>query len=936
MRRIVFAFAGLVVWGGLLCGSAPAQTSAGIIEGVIRDVSGGALPGVALVVASPALIQASLTVTTNDQGYYRAAGLPPGTYSLTTTLQGFKSVKREGLILRAGQTLTIDLQLDIASVEETVTVIGESPIVDTRSAKLAFNYTEELLQNVPTQRNFHDMVSTIPGVETANPYGTAPGNLANESVLGAGPFGNRYTMDGGNVTDPTISVNQANLFSYDIIEEVQVLKGAKPAEVGFSQGGFFNIVTKSGGNKFSGSVSFHYQGDGTQSENLNERLRSFNITRSNELLDDFDFSATAGGRIVADRLWWFGSYRRQDRVFSVLGFPQDINDEVNAYFWKNTFQLTPKNRLSAMFNRWDQTVDLFFFAFSPAFAAGPEVSMLRKPGGNTFQFNWDGVLGDNLTATAGFGWNDFDLHQLFQPNAGVATIDLVTQRRFGNPGNGGRISTGTNWDWVGSLSWFVPDAAGRHDLKLGMEYTHSPFDWGFTHINDHTLRTSNGAPEQVFIVNTPVDARWLQKYASVYAQDSWTVKDRLTLNLGVRFDRIEAITPEQSSGGGFFSATPLADQFPELKRISYPAQDLWAWNSLAPRVAASYEVDERGRTVLKAGFGRYYHHLSSQQVWSVNQNFPRTLVFRWSDLNGDRQFQVGEQGTLLARQGGGTVRVDPDVHHPYSDELSFGVSRELVTDFSVGATFVYRKDKDLVNLVEVGIPFDSYRPVSVPDPEGGALTVFAQDPATFGRNQQIFTNPDRQGFDNGRTYKGLELVANKRFSNKWQFVGSLVISAMDVVMAVQDAGGAIGSEFLNPNNQINRRGEDPLNQTYQLKLQGSYQAPYGIVLSALHRYGSGLPFTRELVVRGLPQGTFVVFAEPRGSRETDSYNWLDLRIEKTFEFSGKARLGLILDYFNLTNAATVLQEGTRTGINLGTPLVVRTPRIARVGLRLNW
>jgi hypothetical protein len=159
---------------------------------------------------------------------------------------------------------------------------------------------------------------------------------------------------------------------------------------------------------------------------------------------------------------------------------------------------------------------------------------------------------------------------------------------------------------------------------------------------------------------------------------------------------------------------------------------------------------------------------------------------------------------------------------------------------------------------------------------------------------------------------------------------------MDVVMAVQDAGGAIGSEFLNPNNQINRRGEDPLNQTYQLKLQGSYQAPYGIVLSALHRYGSGLPYTRELVVRGLPQGTFVVFAEPRGSRETDSYNWLDLRIEKTFEFSGKARLGLILDYFNLTNAATVLQEGTRTGINLGTPLVVRTPRIARVGLRLNW
>ncbi|MGH9335624.1 MAG: hypothetical protein ACRD21_17960, partial [Vicinamibacteria bacterium] len=567
--------------------------------------------------------------------------------------------------------------------------------------------------------------------------------------------------------------------------------------------------------------------------------------------------------------------------------------------------------------------------------AGPEVSMLREPGGKTAQFNWTGVLADNVTATSGFGWNDFRLHQLFRDDSTVHTRDLVTQRRFGNPGGGGRDSTGINWDYNASLSWFIPDAAGRHDVKLGFEYTHSPFDWGFTEIEDHQLRVANGVPEQVVISNTPVDAKWLQHYTSVYVQDSWTIQDRLTLNLGVRFDRIDAITPEQSSGGGNFANTQLAEEFPRLNRTTYAEQDLWAWNSMGPRLAASYEIGETGRTVLRGGYGRIYHHLNSQQVWSVNPNFPSNITFRWNDSDGDAQFQLDEQGTLLSVSGGGRVGVDPDLRHPFSDEFTVGVSHEPVTDLGVSASFIYREDKDLNATINIGVPFDSYTPVEVPDPEGGTLTVFAQDPATFGQDQLLLTNPDRHGFLANREFKALELVANKRLSDRWQFVGSLVISDMEVTVPADASGGAIGSTFNNPNANLNTRGKDTLNQKYLVKLQGTYEAPYGILLSGLYRYGSGFPYTRDLVVRGLPQGTITVFAEPRGSRETDDYNWIDFRVEKTFDLQA-TRLGVMVDLFNLTNSATVLREGTRTGINLGQPQIVKTPRIARFGVRFTW
>ncbi|MBI2834784.1 MAG: TonB-dependent receptor [Acidobacteria bacterium] len=919
-----------------------AQTPTGVIDGVVRDPDSRQVPGVQVVANSPALIQKDLTVYSNQEGYYRLPLLPPGSYAVAFVLQGFQTIERMGLIVYTGQTTSVDVQLKLAALEESVTVVGNSPTVDSSSAKLGFNYTHELLDNVPTKRDFNSLAVTVPGVETASIYGTAPGALEQQNVLGAGPRANFFTFDGANVTDARLAVNQTDLFSYDIVEEVQVLKGAKPAEVGFAQGGFFQVVTKSGGNDFHGVVSTYYKGSDLQGDNITTELRQAGIRRSNNTVDAFDNSVSGGWRFLRDKLWWYGSARRQDQTLELLGFDQPAEDTVKAYLWKNTYQPQSKHRLIGSVNHWNEEVDPYFFGFAPSLAADRTAAMIRDRGGNAVNLGWNGIFTERLIVDAGFGYSTTRLNAFHQPGAGVAISDQITGARFRNSGIFSRDNPSINWDFRGSLSWFVPDAAGRHDLKVGVQHTYGDVPSRLDEIGDHLLRVSNGVPSQVVLLGTPATFGIDLNFTSAYAQDSWTTHGgRLTLNLGVRYDRIDAYQREAVTGGGAFANTALAVQYPVLKRQTTPGMDLLTWNSAAPRLAATWRFGER--TVLRGSYSRYYHFLQTQQIPGSGVAAVSQLTFQWLDRNSDREYQVGEEGRLLRQSGASATTIDPDIRHPYADEVIIGVSRELFTDFSLNANFVYRRNDDLTNLVEIGIPFDTFRGVVVTDPgedgragtgDEASLTVFAQDPATLGRNRQVLTNPSRRGFDNDQTYTGFELVANKRLSNRWQFVGSLVISKMEVTQLTGDTG--VSALFQNPNNLINALGRDDLTDTYVVKMQGTYQAPYGIVVSGFYRWASGTRYQRDLVVPGLPQGVFTVMAEPRGTRENDPFNNLDLRAEKTLTLTQRMRLGLMLDAFNVFNASTVLQRGTRTAVDLGVPRALINPRILRLGARFTW
>jgi outer membrane receptor protein involved in Fe transport len=940
MRRLSHVFAGLCVCLiGLSCPCA-AQTPDGTIDGIIRDSDHLPVSGVRVAASSPALIRQDVAVFSDGSGYYRLTGLPPGEYVLTFSLDGFQTVQRSGVITMTGRTTSIDVQLAPATVGASVTVVAsESPTLDLRGGQLAFNIDSALTDNIPTSRDFNGLAATVPGVESASNYGVfAPGNMELQNVLGAGARANSYSLDGANTTDVAGQWNVAALFPYDIIEELQVVKGAKPAEIGY-QGGLFSVVTKSGGNEFSGETGAYLQGDALQGDNAATTLRDTGVQTSNRLKHEYDISASLGGRLIRNKLWWYGSARRQDGTSTLFGFPADVTNEIDAFFWKNTYQPSARHRLTALATRWDQTVSHFFFNYSPALARDPQASVFRPISGETYSVRWNGILSDSLLAEASGSTTGQGLDQAFQPGAGVAVIDLITGERFRNSGEGSRDQHFTSWSYRFALSWFVPDTAGRHDFKVGGEYLPTNTGILFDDLGDHRLNVRRGEPFSVRILSTPSEATWDIDHFSLFAQDSWTIRDRLTLNLGVRFDRSHASTPEQSVGGGDFAGTALAARFPQLERTILAPTELVEWNDVAPRLAAVYSLDAEGRTVLRASVSRYYHFLESFGLFTSNPAFPFTFITLWNDLNGDRAFQVGEDGRLLSSFGGQISGVDPDLKRPYTNEFIVGVGHEPFAGVQLGASFIYRRDLRLTNTIDTGVPFDSYTPVNVLDPgedgvrgsgDDGTLTVFAQDPATIGRSRIVLSNPPTSK----RTYTGLELTAVKKLSNNWQAVASLVVSKMEVIKPT--VAQATQGLYENPNTLINAKGRDPLNQTVQFKAQGSYFAPYAVVVSGFYRYLTGLPYTRTLLVEGLPQGPVTVFAEPRGSRTVDATNVIDLRVEKSFQLGSGGQFGLILDVFNLTNASTVIAEGAQTGVDLGKPQAIRNPVIARLGARFRW
>lgn len=920
-----------------------AQTPTGVVEGIVRDATGQALPGVSVVANSPALIQRDQTEVTNAEGYYRLPFLPPGVYAVRYELPGFQTVVREGLVVAVGQATSVHLTLSVASVAEAVTVVGQSPTVDPTSAKLGFTTTADLVQNVPTRRDFAALMGTIPGVDGGSSNTSTAGNFARLAVLGAGTMANTFTFDGANVLDPGISSDQTAKFSYDIVDEVQVLKAAKPAEVGFASGGSFQIVTKSGGNQFHGEAGGYFRDASLQSSNVTDALRAAGVTStSNEVIQGYDFSVSPGGRIVRDKLWWYGSARRQRDEARLLGFQESQVATISSFFWKNTFQPDSRHRITGSFQDWREGVAPFFRGYAPSLAGDRFATFEREPTGRLVTGRWDGTVSSRLFATAGAAYGHQTLDAVYPAGAGVGIRDLVTGFRYRSPDVLQKKAPSSTRSVNGSLSWFVPAAWGRHDLKVGAEYSAGRVVNEMSSVGDVQLRLNSGVPSQVLILDTPATGDARLKIGSSYVQDSWTIGNRLTLNLGLRYDRFVPSRAE-SVAGGAWTGTPLAALYPELSRRPVSAvTPQWIWNSVAPRLAASFALDDR--TVARASFSRYYQYVNTGMIPGADENIVTVRTFQWTDPNGDREYQIGEQGALLSVTGGpDRVRFDPDIRHPYTDEVVVGLSRELAADLSVNANFIRRRDGDLIHTVQVGIPASAYSPTPATDPgddgvvgtgDDRSVVVYAQNPATFGQEAYLETNPGRLGIDNDRNYKGLELVVNKRLSNGWQFVGSFVAQRMETLTPTNSF--YTSGLFQNPNDQVNARGRDPLSETYVVKLQGQYQAPWGLLLSGFYRFGSGQPITREFVVRGLPQGTVVVLAEPRGARETPDNHNVDFRVEKRLPLSSGQRIAVGIDVFNLTNASTVTTQGVRSGVDLGLPRVIVNPRSVRLGLRYGW
>jgi Carboxypeptidase regulatory-like domain len=925
----------------LLCsGSLCAQELTGTLYGLITASDGARLPGVTVTVTSSQLIRGSETRVTNADGTYRLAGLPPGTYGVKAELSGFQTMSRDNIAMAAGAALSVDFKLTLAGMSESVTVVGLTPLVDVKNSQTTRIIDASLLDNIPTARNFADAIITAPGVLDSQ-YGFAPA----ESVLGSSVRDNVFNVDGAVANDSTVGYMSTQI-PFDIIDQVQVTTGGISAEFGQASGAVFNFITKSGGNDLHGGASVFLKNDSLTASNLSQQLLDQGLTRGTKDIKNLERGFTVGGPIAKNRIWFFGNVRWLNVEQSNPDFPaaNPTNDQRQG-FGKISSQLTKTTSLQGSFTQ--QTLENF-----PSNA-----TFATNNNAETWQRGVQDQRIGTISLTQTLNENTFFDVQLGQTRVrldtepaldAVGSQDITTGRFFGGwTGTLGKTFKRDKRGIKANISRFQNDfLGGSHNFKAGYYNEFSPFARIRAIYGDTFQLFQTGAPYRVDLYNTPRTPQTNVSLWDAYVQDAWTLK-RVTLNLGVRFESTEGWQPAQDSGGGrWFPVEHFPEQRGQVK-----------WFSTAPRLGVVWDVQGDKRTSVRASFGRYYEALLNQHVLAANRGQAGLLEYDWIDRNGNRTFEDGEQGTLRRNTIANANFFDPDLRQPYVDTIQVGIDRQIGSKLAFSVTGIYKRERDILQTVNVGVPFSAYFPITVTNPINQTpLTIYALSTAYQGvQSVMKLTNPTNP-VALYRDYYGVELVGRRRMADNWQFQASLDLgrSTGNIGNSFGDTSG-LSSLYGNPNTLINATGPLNLDAPVQLKLQGTYVAPYKIAISTIYSGLSGFPihptgdfptdtmgaytvrFTSAQYPQLAVQGFVDVAGEPRGTHRFDFRNELSVRVEKQVEL-GRTQVGLLADVFNVLNintltAVQIMRFGTA---NFLKPAIIVAPRAVRLGARFTF
>jgi hypothetical protein len=897
-----------------------AQIQTGSILIRVSDEQGAAVPGVTITISSPALVAGSTTGVTDNGGAYRFPSLPPGTYRVTAELQGFQGVMQDNVSVPVGQTVALDFSMRVATLAETVTVTGTSPIIDTTSANTSVNLSEQLLQTTPGGRDIWALVEyKVPSLLITRPDvgGTSGGLQGVYNARGTTSAQNSQYLNGINVGDPAAIGAAGYYYDYDAFEEIQVSTGAHDITVPTS-GVFLNMVTKSGGDRWAGRTTFTWLGDATQSQNIDDELLRFGFRPDTNKVDFVsDINVSAGGPLIERKLRMFASFRdwrvhvNVPAAFSTLVLDKT---DITSGLLNLTYQVNDKNRLTGFYSKQYYKKPNRFLANSATLVQ--ESTSNEDDVFDVYQVLLNSVVTSRLFIDARFG-----LNQIFFPtylNGNDQTLlDTATNIRTRN------FTTGTErwrdrYQANATANYYVDQAlGGRHEFKVGFDHAHSPVENRVSRFDDVELTYSSatGLSQNVTLYGTPFFSKTAVDVTALYAQDSYSIND-LTVTGGVRWERLEGYLPEQGS--------PPSRFFPNLNRSFTQQRDIINWNTVGPRISSAYDLGGRGRTALKASAARYYYVVASGggPLDAANPNGNYQETYGWNDVNGDRRFQVGEQtgNPVITRVDTSTISFDPDYRRPYTDEYTGGVDHELAPSLRLSAVYTYRRERDLQASSNPANPYDTFLTTRADAGRDGVLGT--SDDGTFQFYNRTSTAVNRTFFTTDRnvlqTYKGLEITATKRMSNRWQMLAGYTFSQSRIT------GLSVNT---NPNNLINVTG--PLagqntnfngqigDRPHQFKLTGTYITPwYDIGVAGNLNSQSGVAVTRQISVAQTVGGSSTVNVEPLGSERLDTRTVVDLRFFKTARF-GSREIEAALDFNNLFNVNTVWDVRTLGGtINL--------------------
>jgi Carboxypeptidase regulatory-like domain len=988
-KRVNWAVSALSVL--LMPAMAWAQSS---ITGTVRDESGAVLPGVTVEAASPALIGGARVAVTDSQGLYRIVDLRPGVYSVTFTLTGFRTLKRDGLELPAEFTATVNGELAVGSLEETITVSGEAPTVDLRNSRAQLQFQQETLQALPGTGRLATLSAMIPGAtlrrETDRQVGGSSDRTQTAYSVHGAPEA-QPVVDGMNHQVASLT---SGVFVYNQINIQEVVVETSGIGADRDTGGMqINMIPRDGGNTFAGMAAFAYAGPGLETSNINDELlaRHLDPERVGSIEKFRDSSIALGGPVRRNRLWFFAAFREgvtqqfaEGIYYNKLRQPESLlyepdvsrpvhsNDYSRDVTVRLTWQAAAKHKI-VVANSFQPNCNCSFNLLNPGVRRTPEASGPHHYNPHYLpSASWTYPATSRVLFEAGltaYIINQHDKREPGFPQTNIQILDQGLNLMYGN------IPTRTlprrQYQSRVALSYVT----GTHSFKAGITPR-------FVRIGDidrlgHDLwmhngsinyRFRDGVPNQLTLTDAPWNFEESVRDTAVYAQDQWTIR-RLTLNLGLRYSAAKASTPEQVLGAGFF--------VPE--RRFAPVDDVPHYRNLSPRMGLAYDLFGAGRTALKASLGHYPDRViqaSANPAVNLTRNTNRT----WTDTNRNYRpdcellnpavnGECGAWSNLNFGKANVETRYADDAQSGFNTQFdnwqtSVSVQHELRPGMALNVGYFrtwyggfVATDNQLVGPAEFD-PFCVTVPSDTRLPNSGQQLCGLYDvkPAAFGLVDNLVTLASHYG-EQTQTYNGVDVTLSARFADRGQLSGGVSVGRTVTDNCYQnDDASLLGQNAVAtyPRTREFCHLAPPWSAATQVKLMAVYPLPWSVQTSAIYQNSPGIPITAQYVAtnaailpslgRNLGQcrgaatcnGNVTIDLIPPTVLFEPRLQQLDLRFSRIFRLGGTRRVRGDLDFYNMFNASNVLSMNTTYGAGWQDVRQILGGRLLRVGAQIDF
>jgi hypothetical protein len=791
------------------------------IAGVVKDPSGAALPGVTVEAASSVLIEKTRSVVTDGTGQYQIIDLRPGTYSITFTISGFTPLKREGVELVGAFAATVNAELRVGGINETITVTGEAPVVDVRSVSRQRVMGADVIDVLPTGRTHLNAANLIPGIATSNPDiggSTTIGIVSAITLHGSRGGDLRVTLDGLSTANAELAGQASNFLpNMGSTQEVTIDYAAGSAEQG-TGGVRINLIPREGGNTFKGSFFGTAVNSSFQTSNFTQELKDAGLATPDTIKFNYDWNMSGGGPVSVDRLWfyasgrWTGNQNYTGGLFfnknagdpNLWSYVPDTERPAFSDSWQRslnarlTWQATPKQKITA-------------YVDDQGRCQCPNVSAVRAPeAANNIRYpvnrltsaSWTSARTTRLLLEARVQ-SRLETYGYSPTPAGDPSLKLIvvndqtTGLRYRGPGFGSTLNT-SPFSYVQanmtSVSGSAAYVTGTHAFKVGLTDTFGTRDVTNTDNDYHMVYRVNNytaaIPNQFQMNATPLNHIEGQKAdLGLYAQDKWSLK-RLTLNLGLRFDYYANYFPEQHLGPGLLVPN---------RNVTFPETPWASWKDVTPRLGAAYDLFGNGKTALKTSLNKYMIAFGLQGPFGDASNpvlrMANFVTRNWTDTNRNYVpdcdvLNPAAQGPTLAGvlqtvdtcgamsdanfgKPTTSTTVDPEIlsgHRGYNWEFSGGVQHELLPRVSLDVSYFRRWYGDFTVTDNRAVAPTDYTPFSVvaPNdarlPSGGAYTVsglYDLNPNRVGQVDNFFTLAGNFG-QQYEHWNGVDVVLNAR------------------------------------------------------------------------------------------------------------------------------------------------------------------------------